>query len=238
MSGRHSFKGESRLGRLLEADYHQIFGRGCIHQDSGHHHAQTYTLSEINFGGGSIRMSGLFIYFILFYFILFFYFYWLEDALSRATLRTHHQHPHSKNTPLSLPFHWHIRNLHQLLRLASVGVIWRAASSTESRLVHDQQHHDLRGESPLAFQRVQVRMLIRNFSQPTHHSATYPSHWHIIRWRYMIGVHHQSLTPWRKKTPLPLLGHDMYLDRKPAASRNGLNVSSYSQDAWFGFIYL
>ena len=174
----------------------------------------------------------------LFYLFIYLFFYWLEDVLSRATLRNHHQHLHSKNTPLSPPFHWHTKNLHQLLWLASVGVVQRAASSTESRLVHDQQHHDLRGESPLASPRVQVRMLIKNFSPPTHHSATYPSHWHIIRWRYMIGVHHQSLTPWRKKTPLPLLGHDMYLDRKPAASRNGLNVSSYSQDAWFGFIYL
>ena len=197
MIGWHSFKGESRLERLLEADYHQIFGQGCIHWDSGHHHAQTYTLNEINFLGSSLSMGGFFI---------FIFFDWLEDAPSRATMRTHHQHPDSKNTPLSPPLHWHIINLHQLLWLASVGVIQRVVSSTESRLVHDQQHHNLRGESLLASPRVQVRMPIRNFPPLTHHYAAYPSHWLIIRRQYTIRVHHQPLTPWRKKTSLPLLG--------------------------------
>ena len=57
MIGRHSFKGESRLGRLLEGDYHQIFGRGCIHQDFGLHLAQTYMLNGINFLGSSLSME-------------------------------------------------------------------------------------------------------------------------------------------------------------------------------------
>ena len=60
MTSRHSFNKESCLGRLSEADYYQIFEQGCIHQDSGQHHAQTYMLSGIIKGQCTMeKMDGM-----------------------------------------------------------------------------------------------------------------------------------------------------------------------------------
>ena len=104
MTGWHSFKGKSRLGRLLEANYHQIFGHHCIHQDSGHHQTQTYTLNGINFWGSSLRMGGFFyfIYLFIYLFIDWKTYYqgplW-ETIISISIPRTRHYLLHSIGTP-------------------------------------------------------------------------------------------------------------------------------------------